>query len=246
MATIFSNSLYRSFTHPDSERDMELVKEAFDAIASDYDAHRRWIVPGFDDFYQNAVRGTDWPGSDPAILDIGAGTGLLSALLLERYPHASLTLMDISDNMLQVARERFSGRTGLIYRPIDYRQGDLGGPYDIVCSALSIHHLEHDEKRSLYGRIFAALNQGGVFVNAEQVEGETADEHRRNMAWWEDFIRSGPLPDSIAREAMARRDTLDRMEKASVQLAWLRESGFSSVDIVYKNRMLVVMRGWKR
>jgi tRNA (cmo5U34)-methyltransferase len=45
---------------------------------------------------------------------------------------------------------------------------------------------------------------------------------------------------------MARRDTLDRMEKASVQLAWLRESGFSSVDIVYKNRMLVVMRGWKR
>jgi tRNA (cmo5U34)-methyltransferase len=223
---------------------MEQVKEAFDAIASDYDTQRRGIVPEFEDFYQNAVRGADWQGTDPAILDIGAGTGLLSALLLERYPHASFTLMDISDNMLNVARDRFSGRT-VKYLAVDYRQGDLGGPYDIVCSALSIHHLEHDEKRSLYGRIFASLKEGGVFVNAEQVEGETGDEHRRNMAYWEDFIRSGPLPESIAREAMARRDTLDRVEKASVQLAWLRESRFSSVDIVYKNHMLVVMRGKK-
>lgn len=225
---------------------MERVKEAFDAIASDYDAQRRWIVPEFEDFYQNAVRGADWPGAYPALLDIGAGTGLLSALLLEKYPYASLTLMDISDNMLNVARDRFTQRTGVKYLAIDYRQADLGGPYDIICSALSIHHLEHDEKRSLYRRIFAALNPGGVFVNAEQVEAETGDEHRRNMAYWEDFIRSGPLPESIAREAMARRDALDRMEKASVQLAWLRESGFSSVDIVYKNRMLVVMRGWKK
>jgi len=35
------------------------------------------------------------------------------------------------------------------------------------------------------------------------------------------------------------------MEKLSVQLAWLRESGFSPVDVVYKNRMLAVMRGRK-
>ena len=100
---------------------MEQLKEAFDAIASDYDAQRRWIIPEFEDFYQNAVRGADWPGSDPAILDIGAGTGILSALLLEKYPHASLTLMDISDNMLKVARDRFSGRTGISYRAVDYR-----------------------------------------------------------------------------------------------------------------------------
>lgn len=34
-----------SLTHPpDSERAMEQVKEAFDAIASDYDAQRRGIV----------------------------------------------------------------------------------------------------------------------------------------------------------------------------------------------------------
>jgi tRNA (cmo5U34)-methyltransferase len=181
---------------------MERVKEAFDAIASDYDAQRRWIVPSFEDFYQNAVRSADWPGTDPAILDIGAGTGLLSALLIEKYPHASLTLMDISDNMLHVSRGRFSGRTGLIFRATDYRQADLGGPYDIVCSALSIHHLEHDEKRSLYKRIFAALNPGGVFVNAEQVEGETGVEHRRTMAYREDFFSDPARSRRLSRERL--------------------------------------------
>jgi tRNA (cmo5U34)-methyltransferase len=224
---------------------MESVKEAFDAIASEYDDQRKWIIPQFEDFYQNAVGAAEFPGLDPAILDIGAGTGLLSALLLKKFPKATLTLMDISDNMLQVAQNRFSGRAGISYRICDYRNGELGGPYDIICSALSIHHLEHDEKRNLYGRICTALNSGGVFVNAEQVEGETPEQHTRNMKYWDDFVSSGPLPQSVVKRAMARRDTLDRMEKVSLQLSWLREAGFSTVDAVYKNRMLVVMRGRK-
>jgi tRNA (cmo5U34)-methyltransferase len=224
---------------------MKSVKEAFDSVASEYDAQRRWIIPQFEDFYQNAVRAAEWPESDPAILDIGAGTGLLSALLLEKFPHAALTLMDISDNMLQVARDRFSGREGISYRAGDYRNEELDGPYDIICSALSIHHLEHDEKRSLYRRIHNALNPGGVFVNAEQVEGETREQNLRYLKYWDDFVSSGPLPQSEARSAMARRDTLDRTEKLSIQLSWLREVGFLLVDVVYKNRMMVVMRGRK-
>jgi tRNA (cmo5U34)-methyltransferase len=224
---------------------MERVKEAFDAIASEYDAQRKWIIPQFEDFYQNAVRAADWPGLEPEILDIGAGTGLFSALLLEKFPGALITLMDISGNMLQVARERFSVREDTIYQACDCRTEELGGPYDIICSALSIHHLEHEEKRSLYGRIHVALNSGGIFVNADQVEGETPEQHLRNMKYWDDFVSSGPLPETVAKSAMARRDTLDRMEKLSVQLSWLRGVGFSSVDVVYKNRMLVVMKGRK-
>jgi tRNA (cmo5U34)-methyltransferase len=224
---------------------MDRVKEVFDAIASEYDAQRKWIIPEFEDFYQNAVRAVDWPGSEPTILDIGAGTGLLSALLLEKFPSATLTLMDISDNMLRVAKDRFAGRNGISYQIIDYRTGDLGGPYDIICSALSIHHLEHDEKRSLYARIYRTLNPGGVFVNAEQVEGETPEQHLRNLKYWDDFVSSGPLPEPVGKSAMARRDILDRMEKLSVQLAWFREVGFFPVDVIYKNRMLAVMKGKK-
>jgi len=63
---------------------MEHIRTAFNATASKYDAQRQWVIPEFDVFYGAAIRAADWPGSRPVILDIGAGTGLLSALLLQR------------------------------------------------------------------------------------------------------------------------------------------------------------------
>jgi tRNA (cmo5U34)-methyltransferase len=225
---------------------MDDVRKAFDAIASHYDAQRKGIIPNFEDFYLAAAQAAEWHGKNPSILDIGSGTGLLSALLLEKFPAAILTLVDISPNMLAIARQRFSANDRVIYKAGDYRYEGLDRMYDLICSALSIHHLDHGEKRGLYARIYSALNPGGVFLNAEQVAGETLEQHGRYMEYWNDYVRHGPLPEVEWKNALERRDTLDKMEKLSVQLDWLRAIGFSDVDVRYKNRMLAVMRGRKR
>ena len=224
---------------------MDQVREAFNAGAPEYDAQRKWIIPLFEDFYDAAIHAAEWNGKRPSILDIGAGTGLLASRLLKRYPEASLTLIDISESMLAVARKRFAGKEHFACLVRDYSREELGGPYDLICSALSIHHLEDYLKRSLYARIAEALNAGGVFVNAEQVEGETPGQQARYLAYWDTFLRKGPLPEEEWSRAIRRRDTLDRMTKLSVQLAWLREAGFNDVDVVFKNRSFVVMRGRK-
>ena len=112
-------------------------------------------------FYRTAVWAAESEGPDPEILDIGAGTGRMSAYLLEKFPQAHLTLVDIAENMLEMARQRFAGREDTRYVVSDYSKGDLGGPYDIACSALSIHHLAPKEKRLLFRRIFAVLKPGG-------------------------------------------------------------------------------------
>ena len=65
------------------------------------------------------------------------------------------------------------------------------------------------------------------------------------MTFWEEFLRTGPLPEVLLKHAMLHRNTLDRMEKLTVQLAWLRETVFTGVDLLYKNHMLAVMRGRK-
>jgi tRNA (cmo5U34)-methyltransferase len=225
---------------------MEHIRTAFNATASRYDAQRRWVIPDLEGFYGAAVRAANWPGSHPAILDIGAGTGLLSALLMERYPGARLTLLDISDQMLEVARRRFSNHPYTRYITGDYSTKDLGGRYDLICSALSIHHLTHDDKRALCDRVYDALNPGGIFVNADQVAGETATLDREYLQYWDEFVRRGPLSADEQAGILKRRAALDNNAKLSVQLKWLRDCGFLDVDVVYRNRTFVVISGRKQ
>ena len=219
---------------------MKHIRDAFDTIAQEYDAQRVHIIPDLHQYYGATVWAAVAEGPHPEILDIGAGTSLLSALVLEKFPGASLTLLDISENMLAVARQRFSHLETVRYVVSDYSRSSLGGPYDLVFSALSIHHLSRDDKRQLFHGIFTALQPGGMFINADQAEGETPLFQHMYLDYWNDFIVSGPLSEKEHQEILRRRDTLDRNEKLSSQLRWLQESGFSDIDVVYKNRTFIV------
>lgn len=223
---------------------MENVREAFDAIADRYDTQRKYVIPRMEDFYEAAVwAAAAWPGSSPAILDIGAGTGLLSALLLEKYPRATLTLIDISEKMLEVARKRFAGNPRVRFVAADYSREELPGTYDLVCSALSIHHLDHEDKRRLFSRIYRTLNAGGIFVNADQADAQSTWMRRMNTGSWDAFVSKSPAPPEELRAAMVRRDTLDKNATLLDQISWLTDAGFSGVDIVYKNRVFCVFVG---
>ncbi|WP_269850752.1 class I SAM-dependent methyltransferase [Methanosarcina horonobensis] len=76
---------------------MSEVQRKFDAVSKKYDEQRKKFIPCFDDFYGTAVSVASVGTESPRILDMGAGTGLLSAFLMKRYPGASLTLIDISE-----------------------------------------------------------------------------------------------------------------------------------------------------
>jgi len=219
---------------------MEHVRQAFNRFAQDYDRQREHIIPGLREFYGTAVWAAESDNPEPEILDIGAGTGLFSAFLLEKFPEAHLTLIDIAENMLEMARQRFAGREHTRFIVGDYSSGDLGGPYEIACSALSIHHLAPDDKRRLFRKICGALRPGGVFVNADQADGETPYFRERYLEYWNDFMRTGPMGPEQHAEILKRRDTLDKNEKLSDQLAWLEEAGFTDVDVVYRNRTFIV------
>ena len=172
---------------------MEHIRKAFDAVAAEYDAQREHVIPDMRNYYSAAVWAAESPSHTPAILDIGAGTGLLTALLLEKYPAGER-------HPARYRGEDACRRTGALLRPGeclfpagDYAQVDLGGPYDLACSALSIHHLDPGDKRRLFGRVYRALVPGGIFVNADQTEGETPYFTERYREYWNDFLKSGPL-----------------------------------------------------
>lgn len=222
------------------------IKAAFDRSAQDYDRVRRLLIPKYDDFYGTAIEQLPEAGAGPlTVLDLGAGTGVLSALVLEARPGSRLTLVDLSGQMLAQARERL-----VEVRPLpkfiefDYSKEPLGGPYDAVVSALSIHHLEDADKAALFVSIFAALKPGGVFVNAEQVRGPTEALHQDYHRRWLGAVRALGVPESELRAARERMG-YDRPASVRDQLDWLRDAGFADVDCLFKHYMFAVLVGTK-
>jgi tRNA (cmo5U34)-methyltransferase len=224
------------------------VARSFGAAAAGYDAARRALVPCFDALYGNALEViADWgPPEGACVLDLGAGTGLFAAMVLDRFPSARLRLVDLSPDMLARARRRFAGAdpSRVAFGVLDMAEGDLCGPWDLVVSALAIHHLDAGAKRALFARVRAALAPGGLFVNAEQVLGPGGAAEARYHRVWESQTRAaGATNDDIlrARERM-RHDRCDTVED---QLRWLREAGFAGADCTFKAWRFAVLAAWR-
>jgi tRNA (cmo5U34)-methyltransferase len=174
------------------------------------------------------------PGAAPHILDLGAGTGLLAGHVLDRWPRARLVLLDLSTDMLDRARERFAGRGVRVeIRAGDYLSEPLGGPYDAVVSALSIHHLPDAGKRLLFRRAFAALRPGGRFADADNVLAPSPALAARDRALWIARVRESGIEEAELAAAL-RRTRLDVLAPLPAQLSWLRRAGFAEVDCSYK------------
>lgn len=224
----------------------DTVQSAFDLTANAYDRARRQLVPCFDDFYRNAVELLPFDRATTIdVLDLGAGTGLLATFVARAFSAAHITLVDIAPEMLVRARQRFAGSGDRIrFAVSDYARAPIDGRYDAIVSALSIHHLSDDDKRALFAKIYSALNQGGIFVNAEQVLGSTPGAERRNRARWLREVRERGVTEEDLAAALERMKH-DRMATLAAQLEWLGAAGFGDVDCAYKNGMFAVYCGSK-
>jgi len=218
------------------------VQSVFDRTSATYDAARARLIPPYERFYGTAVGLLPFdPASSPRILDLGAGTGLLSAFVRERFPCAQLHLVDIASTMLDRARARL-GTENIGYTVCDYGVEPIAGQWDAIVSALSIHHLNDSAKRDLFRRIHSALTSGGIFVNAEQVAGPIPDlTARYHQRWLEEIRELGATEREISDAEYRMRE--DQCSGVEDQLAWMREAGFADADCWFKDGRFAVMSG---
>ena len=152
-----------------------------------------------------------------SVLDLGIGAGETAARLLALHPDALLTGVDSSPEMLAgAARALPSDRVTLERR--DLADPLPGRAYDLVVSALAIHHLEGAGKAALFRRVAAVLGPGGRFVMGDVVVPEDASDALIENEPGYDF--PSPLPE---------------------QLGWLRDAGLLP-EVVWTSRDLAVVR----
>jgi len=225
----------------------ETIAQAFDASVDYYDDWMRKALPSYDGIFAAALEQIPFEKDVPIrVLDLGAGTGLFSWHVLEEYPAAMFTLCDLAPKMLEIARQRFAPYPGqFTYLIEDYRQISSDQRFDLVISSLSIHHLSHEDKRVLFAHVYSLLDDGGLFINIDQVWGPTKYWQSRYWdQWLEKVRRSGASQDQIEASIQRRRE-YDREASLADQLQWLGQAGFSQVDCVYKHAFIGVFCAFK-
>jgi tRNA (cmo5U34)-methyltransferase len=179
----------------------------------------REAVPGYDRLENETVAATG--GGAKSVLELGTGTGETARRVLDRHPDAQLIGIDASPGMVNVARNALpSDRVSLLVARLEDPLPD--GPFDLVVSALAVHHLEARAKAELFRRIAAVLDPNGRFVVADVVE-----------------------PVSPSYVVTAIDPEVDHPSRLDEHVVWLEAAGMSP-EVTWTHRDLVVIVGTAR
>ena len=227
---------------------MNEIKKHFDEEAREFDRIIVTLIPEYPQMLEALISAIPFDHSACLrIIDLGCGTGTVAAVVLDSFPNAQVTCVDLAENMLAMAQAKLARHQRVRYIVGDFNTFDFGGDYDVVVSSLALHHLVTDQdKRRLYGRIYGTLRSGGVFYNADIVLGSNDFLQDVYMERWRDFMARNVSQDEIEGKWIPKYQAEDRPAKLMDQLKWLEEIGFADVDVLWKYYNFAVCGGVRR
>ena len=190
----------------------------------------------------------------PRILDLGCGFGDVANEVLALRPDASVVMIDNSEEMLKIARERFQNRANVEIATYDLNDGlpkQLPSRhFHAVVSCFAIHHVEYANRVGLYTDVKKSLVEGGLFINGDRFKGESPIISKWELDGWIAW-----MVDSI-KEKLARERTFDEVKKTQLEsdtahgdkpeTIWsmrddLKSVGFKHVDCIWEAYNLGVL-----
>ena len=171
-------------------------------------------------------------------LDVGCGAGNYTLKLLERLPNLDATLIDLSQPMLDRARERVSRATAGRITTIqaDIREVELPDEgFDIVLAAAVLHHLRADQEwRDVFATFHRALRPGGSLWVFDLVESSIPAVGRLLRQRYGAYL-TRLKNESYRDQVFAYVEKEDTPRPLLFQLDLLRQVGFAQVEVLHKN-----------
>ena len=208
--------------------DTALIRQRFSAASASYDAEAE---------AQQHIAARLWALAAPhitsgaAVLEIGAGTGLLTRLILEAQPR-SLTANDlyISPQVKELAQQ-FSGR-------VQCREGDaehleFGGPFDAVLSASTVQWFA--DIPAFFVRCAGVLPKGGLLAFSSFLPGnlqEVAELTGVGLSYARAAELQGQLAPHFDLLAMEQGDVTLHFASPRHVLLHLRHTGVTGIRSV--------------
>lgn len=101
------------------------------------------------------------------ILEIGSGTGILTNYLISKYPNSQITLIDISESMIESCRNKFGNR--LKYIVSDAENYEFENKFDLIISNATFQWFNN--LRETIDKYKNILNENGKIIFSIFAEG---------------------------------------------------------------------------
>ena len=203
---------------------------------SDYDARIRTFIPDYEEMLD--VAAVAIPAATRTIVDLGIGTGALSARCLAAAPAARVVGIDVDPAIAALAARRLRDRA-------TFAMGSfLRVPLprcDAAVASFSLHHVRtRAAKAALYRRIHTALRPRGLFISVDcQPASDPAVRRAQRTAWLAHLRRAYTAVRAAAIfDAWAGEDVYVPLD---VELALMRRSGFR-VEVLWRRDAFAVLR----
>jgi SAM-dependent methyltransferase len=153
--------------------DLRLTDEAHEWAASAM-SKRPWRQYFFQQFIEE-LRVVD--GAPLRVLELGSGPGFLAQRILEAIPSVEYTMLDFSQAMHDLARERLGSLMGHVrfimadFKRDGWNEG-LGGEFDAVVTMQTVHELRHKKHAlGLHQTVRSLLNARGRYLVCDHYVG---------------------------------------------------------------------------
>ena len=204
---------------------------------TEYDSRIRTFIPDYEEMLD--VGASAIPSRARVVIDLGIGTGALSARCLKVAPAARVVGLDLDPAILTLAARRLGERAS--FAAGSFLRAPLPSG-DAIVGSFALHHVRtRAAKASLYRRVRAALRPGGVFVSVDCQPATDAGVRRAQFDAWQAHLRR-TYRAGRARAIFAAWSHEDVYVPLDAEIALLRSAGLR-VELLWRKGAFAVLRG---
>lgn len=207
---------------------------------AEYDARIRTFIPNYEEMLD--VAAFVLKPETKVIVDLGIGTGALSARCLATVPKAQIVGIDSDPEILKAAARRLPASSTFICN--SFLRADVP-PCDAIVASFALHHVRTREaKAKLYRRLAAALRAGGQMITVDCHPASDSSLARRQFAAWRAHLMRhyGEKEAEGYLEAWSHEDVYVPLD---AEMEMMRRVGLS-VEVLWRKDAFAVVCGRRR